>query len=241
MIGITFALPSESSGLTRRLQEVQRHDNLLSGKIDNPEIIGPRETVRSRAVTILHTGVGAKNCNARLEVLLHKARPSLVISSGFAGGVSEELGIGDLVLAHNFSDPALLANAEQILRDREPRVVKLFTSTSIIDSVAARNEIARAADAAAVDMETGAIADVCKIHGVPLLSLRIISDTVSQPFPAPPSVLFDIERQRTNFGGLLAYLLRDPGSIWPLFRFGRQIARARARLTDAIVALVREL
>jgi adenosylhomocysteine nucleosidase len=229
MIGITFALPSESSALVRRLQAVQRHDNLLSGKIDH------------RDVTILHTGVGAKACNARLEVLLHKTRPSLVISSGFAGAVSEQLRVGDLILARNFSDPELLANTERILRDRQPRVVKLFTSTSIIDSVAERNEIARAADAAAVDMETGAIADVCKIHGVPLLSLRIISDTASQPFPAPPSVLFDIERQQTNVGGLLAYLLRDPGSGWRLFRFGRQIARARARLTDAIVELVREL
>jgi adenosylhomocysteine nucleosidase len=229
MIGITFALPSESSGLVRRLLAAQRHDNLLSGKIDNCE------------VTILHTGVGAKNCNARLELLLHKTRPSLVISSGFAGAVSEDLRGGDLILAENFSDPGLLASAERILRDHQPRVVKLFTSTSIIDSVAERNEIARGAGAAAVDMETGAITDVCKIHGVPLLSLRIISDTVSQPFPAPPSVLFDIERQQTNFRGLLAYLLRDPGSVWRLFRFGRQIACARARLTAAIVAVVREL
>ena len=229
MIGITFALPSESSGLVRRLHAVQRRDNLLSGKMEG------------RDVTILHTGVGAKNCNARLEILLHKARPGSVISSGFAGAISEELRVGDLILAQNFSDPGLLASAEQILRDREPRVVKLFTSTSIIDSVAERNEIARAADAAAVDMETGAIADVCKIHGVPLLSLRIISDTASRPFPAPPSVLFDIERQQTNVGGLLAYLLRDPGSAWRLFRFGRQIARARERLTDAMVALLREL
>jgi len=226
MIGITFALPSESSGLTRQLQAVKRHDNLLSGKI------------AGRDVTILHTGVGAKACNARLETLLHKTRPGLVISSGFAGAVSERLGVGDLILAQNFSDSGLLANATRILCDRQPQVVKLFTSTSIIDSVTDRNEIARAADAAAVDMETGAIADVCKIHGVPLLSLRIISDTASQPFPAPPSVLFDIERQQTNFGGLLAYLLREPGSVWGLFRFGRQIARARARLTDAVVGLV---
>jgi adenosylhomocysteine nucleosidase len=228
-IAITFALPSESSGLVRRLQAVERHDNLLSGKIDN------------RAVTILHTGVGAKACDARLEILLHKARPSLVISSGFAGAVSEQLRVGDLILSENFSDPGLLANAKRILHDRQPRVVKLFTSTSIIDSVAERNEIARAADAAAVDMETGAIADVCKVHGVPLLSLRVISDTVSQPFPAPPSVLFDIEGQQTNFARLFAYLLREPGSIWRLFRFARQIASARARLTDAIVAVVREL
>jgi adenosylhomocysteine nucleosidase len=229
MIGITFALPSESSGVVRKLQARQRHDDLLSGKVDN------------RDATILHTGIGAKNCNARLEILLHKTRPNLVISSGFAGAVSGDLHVGDLILAENFSDAGLLTNAERILRDRRARVVKLFTSTSIIDSVVERNEIARAANAAAVDMETGAIADVCKVHGVPLLSLRIISDTASQPFPAPPSVLFDIERQQTNFGRLLAYLLRDPGSVWRLVRFGRQIARARAKLTDAMVALVREL
>jgi adenosylhomocysteine nucleosidase len=229
MIGITFALPSESSGLVRGLHAVQRHDNLLSGKIDN------------RDVTILHTGVGAKNCNARLEVLLHKTRPKLVISSGFAGAVSEELGVGDLVLARNFSDPGLLANAERILRAREPRLVKLFTSTSIIDSIAERNEIARLAGAEAVDMETGAIVAVCNAHGVPLLSLRAISDTARQSFPMPPSVLFDIESQRTSLGRVVAYLFRHPTSIWRLLGFTRQIAHARASLTDAIIDLIREL
>ncbi|PYK83377.1 MAG: hypothetical protein DME41_07160, partial [Verrucomicrobia bacterium] len=76
MIGITFALPSESSGVVRRLQAVQHHGKLLSGRID------------SHDVTILHTGVGARDCNERLEILLHKTRPSLVISSGFAGAVA---------------------------------------------------------------------------------------------------------------------------------------------------------
>jgi adenosylhomocysteine nucleosidase len=228
-IGITFALPSESSGLVRRLRGLERRDNLLFGKIGD------------RNLTILHSGVGAQNCNTRLELLLHKARPRLVISSGFAGAVSDELRVGDLILAQNFSDPGLLAKAEQILHDRRPRLARLFTSTSIVDSIAERNEIARAAGAAAVDMETGAIAGVCNAHGVPLLSLRAISDTAQQPFPMPPSVLFDIEHQRTNFGGLLAYLLREPGAVWRLLRFARQIARARATLTDALIALVREL
>jgi len=229
MIGITFALPSESSDLVRQLQALQRHDKLLSGKIAD------------RDVTILHTGVGAKNCNARLEFLLHKTRPRLVVSSGFAGAVSEQLHVGDLVLARNFSDPGLLASAERILRDHDPRLVKLFTSTSIVDSIAEQNEIARAAGAAAVDMETGAIAGVCNAHGVPLLSLRAISDTARQSFPMPPSVLFDIERQQTNFGRLLFYLVRHPSSVSTLLQFARRIARVRASLTDAIVALVREL
>src|SRR5437660_12918189 len=229
MIGITFALPSESSDLVRRLRAVERCDNLISGHVNG------------RDVALVHTGVGARNCNQRLEILLHKTRPRLVISSGFAGAVTEKLRVGDLVLAQNFSDPRLLASAERILRDRQPRLAKLFTSTSIIDSVAERNEIARAAGAEAVDMETGAIVAVCNAHGVPLLSLRGISDTSNQPLPAPPSVLFDIESQRPSYGRLISYLLRHPSSISKMVRFSKQIAHFRATLTDAIVELVRDL
>jgi adenosylhomocysteine nucleosidase len=241
MIGITFALRSESSDLIRRLQAYQRHDNLISGKIDNPELIGARGEVRTHEVAIVHTGVGAKYCNQRLEILLHKARPRLVISSGFAGAVSDELRVGDLILAENFSDPQLITSAARILSHCQPHAVKLFTSTSIIDSVAERNEIARAANAAAVDMETGAIVAVCGAHGVPLLSLRAISDTAREPFPTPLSVLFDIENQRTDFVRLVTYLLRDPAAILRLSRFSRQIRRIRSALTGAIVALVRQL
>ena len=229
MIGITFALPSESSDFVRRLSNSHRDGDLLFGKIDNHDI------------AIVHTGVGAKHCNARLEILLHKARPTFVISSGFAGAVSEQLRTGDLILAENFSDSKLLANAQRILRDCEPHTIKLFTSPSIVDSISARNEIARGSGAAAVDMETGAIVAVCNAHGIPLLSLRAISDSPNEPFPAPPSVLFDTELQRTRFGRLLVYMLRHPVSCWRLVRFGKQIARVRANLTDAIGGLLKEI
>jgi adenosylhomocysteine nucleosidase len=229
MIGITFALPSESSDLIRRLRLRENVDGLLFGKIGD------------RQVAIVHTGVGARNCNEQLELLLHKARPQFVITSGFAGAVIDDLRVGDLVLAENFSDPSLLGLAKEILREQNARALKLFTSTSIIDSIEERNQIARASGAEAVDMETGAIVAVCNAHGMPLLSLRAISDSASEPFPAPPSVLFDIESQRTKFGRLFAYILRDPGAGWRLGRFSKRIARVRLTLTDAIAALVREL
>ena len=229
MIGITFALPTESSDLVRRLRGLERHDNLLAGKIDNHHI------------TIIHTGVGAKQCSERLEALLHKTRPKLVISSGFAGAVSDQLQVGDLILAQNFSDAQLRAKAERILHDRQPKSVKLFTSTSILDSTPERNEIARSSDAAAVDMETGAIADVCAAHSVPLVSLRAITDSPSEPFPAPASVLFDLERQRTDLRKLFGYLVTGPTAIIRLIHFGRQVSRARATLTEAIVALIKEI
>ena len=229
MMAITFALPTESSDLRAQLRDVRKEDDLILGKIDNHEL------------TVLHSGVGTRNCNERIETLLHKTRPRLVISSGFAGAVAENLEVGDLILAENFSDGQLLASAGRILRERKPSVAKLFTSTFIVDSIAERNEIARRSGAAAVDMETGAIVGVCSAHGVPVLSLRAISDTPRDPLPAPPDVLFDLERERTNYGRLLLYILRDPASALRLLRFGQMIAGVRAAVTEALVALVREL
>jgi len=229
MIAITFALPTESSDLRRHLRQARDEGGFILGKIER------------HAVAIAHTGVGARNCSDRLEALLHKARPRMVVTSGFAGAVASELKVGDLIFAENFSDRELRMAAQRILSERKPRDVKLFTSTSIVDSLADRNEIARASGAAAVDMETGSIFEICQAHGIPLLSVRAISDTPSEPFPAPTSVLFDIERQRTSYRRLFAYLLRHPGSIGPLLQFARRIKYVRAKLTDAIVELVRSL
>jgi adenosylhomocysteine nucleosidase len=229
MIAITFALPTESSGLRRQLRNARQVGDMVSGKIGE------------HAVIVLHTGVGAKNCNERVEALLHKARPRLVISSGFAGAVAEDLHVGDLILAENFSDRQLLANAERILCDRKPRVVKLFTSTSIVDSVTERNEIARASGAAAVDMETGAIVGICNAHGVPLLSLRVISDSLRDPLPIPPGSLFHIERQRIAFAKLSWYLMKRPHAGWRMLGYAPKVSRARKSLTAALVALIREL
>ena len=151
---------------------------------------------------------------------------------------SLQLHLGELILAENFSDPNLLSLAKEILRNRNAQSVKLFTSASIINSMSERNEIARKSDAAAVDMETGAIVGLCNAHQMPLLSVRGISDTPRDPLPAPPDVLFDIERQKTNYGRLFAYILREPASALRLWRFGQTIARVRATLTEALVELI---
>ncbi|MEY2546286.1 MAG: adenosylhomocysteine nucleosidase [Verrucomicrobiota bacterium] len=214
MIAITFALPTESSSLRRELPR----------KIDN------------HGVAIFHTGVGRERCERTIEHFLQTATPRLLISSGFAGAVDDVLNVGDLVVAQNFSDASLAAR----VRDRA-RAITLFTADAMVDSNEERNEIAREFGAAAVDMETEVIARACAARSIPMLSLRVISDTPREPFPAPPSVLFDIARQRTNYAGLLSYLLRRPTRVFDLARFANQIARARNVLTNALVDLVREL
>jgi adenosylhomocysteine nucleosidase len=220
MIAITFALRAESAEFAAQLR---------------------KEKIDDRQIIIWHTGVGQKQCQLRMNEFFEAERPDFLISSGFAGGVREDLQVGNLILANNFSDRQLLAKAQQILTSYKVEAVKIFTSTTIINSIADRNEIARANNAAAVDMETAVIASACATHGVPMLSLRVITDSLQEPLPAPPPVLFNIEQQRTRFARLLAYLVQHPGATWRLIHFSRQIAQAREVMTSAIVVLLQKL
>jgi len=233
IIAISFALPTESSGFIARLR-----DKKETSCGDTKVIHGKRS---NQSLAVLHTGVGPKSCERKLDSFFQIERPAYLISSGFAGAVCEDLQVGDLFLAENFSDQQLLSGAQRIMPGQRAHKAKLFTSPSIIDSIVERNQIARATGASAVDMETETIAKACARRGIPMLSLRAISDTPGKPLPVPPNVLFDIEGQRTDVGKLLSYLLMHPGSVWRLIAFSRQIAQARHALSDAIVDLLRRL
>jgi hypothetical protein len=90
-------------------------------------------------------------------------------------------------------------------------------------------------------METEFIARACAAHGVPLLSLRIITDAPREPFPAPPNVLFDIQQQRTDALRFARFFVAHPGRIAQLIQFARRIARARTALANALVTVLRDL
>ena len=232
MIAITFALPAESRALISRLQNRREissaHGDAISGQIG------------SRSLTIFHTGVGRGIAERTLTEFLDHESFQILISSGFAGGVDDELNVGDLFLAENISDSRLLAIAQRVLGDAHPRVGKLFTSSGIVDSPAQRMKLARSRGAKAIDMETDVIAQICIERGISMLSLRAISDTSRQPFPAPPSVLFDIEQQKIPFFDLATHLVKKPSAIGGLVRFRRQIGRARKNLSDALTSLMQD-
>jgi len=132
----------------------------------------------------------------------------------------------------------LLGRAQEILI---ARTGKLATTERVVEGGAERERFARENHAVAVDMETEWIARACAAHQVPMLSLRAISDTAAAPFPAPPHVLFDLQRQKTNLLQLIPYLVTHPLAIARLRRFARQVSSARASLTGGLALLVREL
>jgi adenosylhomocysteine nucleosidase len=229
MIAVTFALPAESSGFLRSLHNKRRSDRngikTVSGEIDD------------RAIEVFHTGVGEKICRQQMRKFLQDRQFDCLISAGFAGALDDQLHVGDLLLARNFSTVELSA-ARSALSSLSIHTADLLTVPSIIESGEERNKIAQATDAAAVDMETEFIARACAERAIPLLSLRVISDAPRERFPAPAKVLFDIERQRTGIMNLGLHLLKHPSAIPRLIAFARRVSTARRSLTAALELLL---
>jgi adenosylhomocysteine nucleosidase len=231
-IAVTFALPAESSEFLRRIGNKARTDrNRLS-------IV--QGTIGDRTIEVLHTGVGEKICRERIGNFLQDQQFDLLISAGFAGALNNELQINDLLVAKNFSTVDL-KQAHSLFSPLVIHPIDLLTVRAVIDSSEERERIARESGASAVDMETEFIALACATHGIPLLSLRVITDTPQEPLPAPPSVLFDIQGQRTHIAALAKFFLLNPSRLANLIRFASRIAGTRTTLANVLVEIVRNL
>jgi nucleoside phosphorylase len=234
MIVVTFALPAESSAFIRSLKNVRRDGAVARGELKHRTSNIEHLTLN---ICVLHTGVGAAKCEERLGNFLRNETPELLIASGFCGGTKDELRPGDLVIADNASD--LSKKARAILPDAV--IGKIHSVDRITDPAVDRYEIGRQHGAIAIDMETETIARLCAERSIPVLALRVVSDSPAAPFPMPPSVLFHIEKQRTNFFALFGYIAHNPVSAIHLAQFSKQTTHARTKLADALCAVIHAL
>jgi nucleoside phosphorylase len=230
VIAVSFALPVESVRFLRHLRAkhtVGRGDTkLVHGNIDH------------REVAVFHTGVGEAVCRRRMAVFLQDREINLLISAGFAAALAEELEVGRILLARNFSTLKLEA-ARAAAAAMGASIVDVATVSHILNSAADRTRSAQETRAVAADMETDFIARACAEHAVPLLALRVISDTAARPLPAPVDVLFDVVRQKTKLSRLGLHLARHPSTVPRLLLFAQQVRRARRALTTALATLLR--
>ena len=125
MIAVTFALPEESSEFLRRLRD--------KSHADRNGITTIRSKIGNREVEVLHTGVGERVCRQRLGKFLGNQQFDFLISTGFAGALNDEMQVGDLLLAKNFSTVNL--NEKRSCVSRLPvHMADLFTAPTLSDS-----------------------------------------------------------------------------------------------------------
>src|SRR4029077_11179289 len=166
--------------------------------LEEPRLISREgvETIRGhlhgKVVAVIHTGADKIACRKRREVMLRRERFEYLISTGFAGALEKELRVGHLLVSENYSSPKLLASPELEQAVEGTFLGRLATVPRMIESIGQRETLNKRTGAVAVDMETETIAELCAAHDLPMLSLRVISDTADEPFPAPANVLFDL-------------------------------------------------
>jgi adenosylhomocysteine nucleosidase len=229
LIAVTFALPDESRDFTARLRDARK---IRRGSL--PVILGG---LGEKQIAVCHTGVGAVSCRARVADFLQSHRPEILITSGFAGGLDPALKVGDLVVARNFSDAQLLSK----ISPQKIAAGVLTTQPQVAQTPADKVALAAQTGATAVDMETAIIAELCAQRGIPMLSLRGISDAAGDELPFAFSVWFDVETQKPRVGALLWELATHPAKIPAFAKFVHGITRTRARLTDALFEVIEKL
>jgi adenosylhomocysteine nucleosidase len=187
------------------------------------------------------SGIGAAAAAAAGRRLVLAGATALA-SFGMAGGLDPALICGAVLLPEEVvaRDGAPVSATADDWRQRLRAALpvsciacggKLLTSDRPLGSSDAKAAAWRESRAAAVDMESAAIAQVARQAGLPFLALRVIVDTAADQLPA--AVIAASAGGPLRVGRLLAQLLRTPGSVGALIRLS-----ARYRVAMRVLAAV---
>ncbi len=170
-------------------------------------------------------GIGAAAAAAAAATLVEAGATALA-SWGLAGGLDPALRAGDILLPAEVisrsgsrfaTAPRWRARLGAAVASHGPVVGgTLLTSPRAIDAVAAKAAAFRDTGAAAVDMESLAIAQVAAAHGLPFLAVRVIVDTAQDELPA--AVIAATRCGDVQLWRLAAALVRAPADLGPLLR-----------------------
>jgi adenosylhomocysteine nucleosidase len=191
-------------------------------------------------VAVNGIGTAAATLAARSLV---EAGATALISWGMAGGLDPKLRAGTVCLpneviskdgASYFTTPhwrELLRAAAATAASLPVIGGKLLTSAHIIDAVAGKACAFRETGAAAVDMESLAVAQVAAAHGLPFIAVRAIVDCAADELPG--SVLAASRAGQVQIRQLIRGLARSPFDVAALVRLARRY-RAATRSLRAV-------
>ena len=198
-IGIATAMKSEWTQIEKNLRDSR--EVAAYGSHFRVGVVGSNEVILGE------TGIGKVNAAIGATTLIEAFKPDCLLSTGVAGGLDSSLHVMDVVAAdevvyHDVDcgpgneygqvqglpprfacDARLVAHAKrlEVPSESEPAKAQIGLLASGDRFISKPQQLAviksRFRDALAVDMESGALAQVCHLLRVPFLSFRILSDT----------------------------------------------------------------
>ena len=172
-----------------------------------------RGKVGRHDVIAMQCGIGKVNAAIGTLTLVNSFLPDFVINSGVAGGADQSVNVMDVVAGARVAYHDVWCGPESELGQVQGLPLYFKGSKRLLDLVPDRDGIHKGLicsgdqfidtmdavnrikgnfpDVLAVDMESGAIAQVCHLNKVPFLALRVISDS--------PGASHDNTRQYLDF------------------------------------------
>jgi adenosylhomocysteine nucleosidase len=207
-----------------------------------------------RDCTLITSGMGLKRASQASRALIEATSPQFLVSVGVAGAVNADLEIGEGVacrktcqLEEGVPGPieslALLSNAawQAAAGALQARRSNLYSGTAI--TTHGSQFFPRQPEDMpnpVLEMETVGIAQVAAEKGVPLLSLRAISDGPRSPIPFDLEKVLDDE-YNLRVGEILKMVIRHPRLLLQSIRMGQNTRLAADNAACAMVAALSQL
>ncbi len=204
-IGIIVAMRKELDLLLPLLQDSE--ESRMSGFEFHCGKMGRHD------VMVMQCGIGKVNAAMGALMLVNHFAPNFVINSGVAGGADKSVNVMDVVAGEKVSYHDVWCGPESELGRVQGLPLYFEGSTKLLELLPESGDIHKGLicsgdqfidtldevnrikgnfpEALAVDMESGAIAQVCYQCSVPFLALRVISDS--------PGASHDNTRQYLDF------------------------------------------
>lgn len=188
---------------------------------------------------VIEAGGGtARGAEAAVERLLASGVRTL-ISFGLAGGLDPVLRPGTVVIP----EAVITSGMERIPTDFAlssalggPTAAAIMAGDGIVATVREKRRLRASTEAAAIDLESGAVARAAVRRGLPFAVLRVVCDPAERDLP--PAAVAALDR---NGGirvlGVLRSLAREPRQIPALLALASDAALARRALIARVAAI----
>jgi adenosylhomocysteine nucleosidase len=241
---VTFAVDAEFAPWRKRRKFLLVRATPL-GSSDATDIW--ETSIGETAVSVYLTGIRGR---VPLEAMLYreavyKTKSDLAISSGLAGALREGLNPGDLIapqkartLKNDVNVDSEPSFRERAIQQGALPIDNLITVDRIVSTVQEKARLGFLGEA--VDMESANIMAQFVEAGLPVLTIRSISDGADEDLP------IDFDRCLTPQGeikpiNLMNQIVRRPGNLPNLVRFGRQSHQAAQKLTSFLDSFIATL
>ena len=209
-----------------------------------------RKTAAAARVDILLTGMGRANAAQSLRAALAASRPSLVITSGCAGGLNPQLVTGDVVFEINNrrdelhespTEREVWDSCNSSLREKllaaGAREGKFHFADHVATTAAEKWALWQQTNADAVEMESQIIHDICREQGIPSATVRVILDQAGEDLALDFNALMTPD-MRLDGGKLALTILKSPWKIGALLRLQKQSRAAAEKLSAVLTQII---